>query len=264
MSGPHSARSPAFFLATPLGSAPARLEEEDERHALRVLRLAAGARLTGIDGRGGRWPLTVRAAGRTLELEPAGPVESVPAPGQEGSSCPWFELAVAWPRKNRVEEMLGRLTQLGAAGILPLRARQRGPEEVPEEAPVRLQRVLREACKQCERAWLPRLEGARTPQELARDRKNAILALLDPAGGLPLDTWLRSLRPGPASLGTAERPIVLVVGPEGGFTEEEHEALREAGAAAVWLGAHVMRVETAAEAAMAVAAGVHASRPPRS
>jgi 16S rRNA (uracil1498-N3)-methyltransferase len=54
---------------------------------------------------------------------------------------------------------------------------------------------------------------------------------------------------------------VLVIGPEGGLTEGERDALRDSGASATWLGPHVLRVETAAEAAMAIAA-VHLGRAP--
>ena len=220
-----------------------------------------GDGLVGLDGRGGRHPLRVRALGkRSLELDPSGPVELVPGPGAEGSDLPWFEVAVAWPRRNRVEGMLGRLVQLGAAAIRPLAARQRGPEEVPEAGP-RLERVTREACKQSGRAWLPVIEPTLTPAELAR-RAPSALAVLDPGAGLALDTWLRSLLPAPIGLGTRAYPIVLVIGPEGGLAAEERDVLLEHGASLAWLGPHVLRVETAAEAAMAVAAVVH-GRPRR-
>jgi 16S rRNA (uracil1498-N3)-methyltransferase len=252
---------PAFFLASTMGVEPVRLDPEDERHALRVLRLGEGDGLVGLDGRGGRWPLRVRSAGKVLEIEPAGEVEHEPPPGAEGAACPWFELAIAWPRRNRVEDMLGRLVQLGAAGIVPLLASHRGPEAVPEEPPDRWWRVAHEACKQSRRSWLPEIGSTTTPVQHAEARADSPVALLDPRAGLSFDVWLRSLQPSPLGIGTAERPIVLVVGPEGGFDAEERGAWLERGATAVCLGPHVLRVETAAEAAMAVAAAVH-SRPP--
>jgi 16S rRNA (uracil1498-N3)-methyltransferase len=251
------ASPPAFFLAADGHSGEPRLRPEDERHAALVLRLVAGDPLVGLDGRGGRHPLRVRTVRkRSLALEPAGPAELVPAPGEAGSDLPWFEVAVAWPRRNRAEGMLDRLVQLGAAAIRPLRARQRGPEEVPESG-ARLERVAREACKQSGRAWLPELEPVLTPAELARFRAEAALAVLDPDAGLALDTWLRSLRPAPIGLGTRARPIVLVIGPEGGLADDERDVFLARGASFAWLGPHVLRVETAAEAAMAVAAVVH-------
>lgn len=250
--------APAFFLAPDSTPDHPRLLPEDARHAQRVLRLGQGERLLGLDGRGVRQPLRVRAVRKNaLELEAGGAATHEPAPGEEGSALPWFELAVAWPRRNRVEDMLSRLVQLGAAGIRPLAARQRGPGAAPADAPARLLRVAREACKQSGRAWLPELGPALSPPELARAHAGATLAVLDPDAGLPFDTWLRSLRPSPLGIGTRARPIVLVIGPEGGLAEDERAALLEGGASAAWLGPHILRVETAAEAAMAIAAVNH-------
>jgi len=249
---------PAFFLSEDTKAGEPRLQREDEQHAARVLRLRPGDSLVGLDGRGGRHPLRVRAVRKgLLELEVAGPVEVVPGPGEADAALPWFEVAVAWPRRNRVESMVGRLVQLGAAAIRPLAAHHRGPEEVPADAAPRLARVVREACKQSGRSWLPVLEPPLTPVELARHRAEPVMAVLDPLAGLSLDTWLRSLLPAPIGLGTRARPIVLVIGPEGGLSEEERDALLACDASLTWLGPHVLRVETAAEAAMAIAAVVH-------
>jgi len=252
---------PAFFLADDAGGEP-RLCPEDEQHALRVLRLAAGAPVVGLDGRGGRFPMRVRAvAKRALALEFVGEAEQVPEPGAPGAPLPWFELDIAWPRRTRVEDMLNRLVQLGAAAIRPLIAQQRGPEDVPEEAPARLLRVAREACKQAGRTWLPVLEPPQTTDELLRGLTNPAVCALDPRAGLPYDLWLRSLLPAPLALGTRGQPIRIAIGPEGGWSGEERRAWLEAGVSFTWLGPHVLRVETAAEAAMAVAAAVH-GRPP--
>jgi 16S rRNA (uracil1498-N3)-methyltransferase len=257
-SGSRSARPPAFFLAPEATPEAPRLAEEDERHALRVLRLAPGAQLVGLDGRGVRFPLRVRArTERGLELEAAGDATREPEPGEAGAPLPWIELAVAWPRKNRVEDMLDRLVQLGAAAIRPLEAEHRGPEEVPSEAPPRHLRIAREACKQSQRAWLPELLSATTPLALAAERRGAALAWLDPDAGLSLDAWLRSLAPAPLGVGTRARPITLAIGPEGGWSTAERAAFEEHGANATWLGPNVLRVETAAEAAMAIAAVLH-------
>ena len=269
--GPPPVRSGAAEAAPRGGGARAALLPEEALHARRVLRLAPGDRALGLDGEGHAWPLVVAAAGARgeLVLEVAGEPRTTAAYGEPGAVLPWIELAVAWPRRARAEEMIGRLVQLGAAAITPLQARFTSAEPCPVEAPERWHKLAREACKQSRRAWLPRFHPASTPAGLAgrlagpdpagSEAGHAALAVLEPAGGMALDTWVRSLVPGRGGIGSRARPIVLAVGPEGGFHPLELDALLRAGATPVRLGPHVLRVETAAEAALAVAACILAA-----
>ena len=247
------AAPPRFFLEAAPTEGPPRLAEGEAIHAIKVLRMRPGDACVGLDGRGHAWPMRVIAASRRdLGLEVTGPVESEPEPGCGGAALPWIELAVAWPRRARAEEMLRRLTQLGAARLTPLIARQKGPQNPPDPADPRWDRCIRDACKQSRRTWLPELGIGLSPLELALARPGATMALLDPETGMSLDTWARSLVPRENELGTRLRPIVLVVGPEGGFDAEERDALHKRGATNTRVAPHVLRVETAAEAAMAV------------
>jgi 16S rRNA (uracil1498-N3)-methyltransferase len=250
---------PAFFLeCTPHEGEPRLLPAEVD-HALKVLRMGAGDTCLGLDGRGHRWPLRVKGVtGGTLALEVEGLPEIEPEPGQEGALLPWIEIAVAWPRKPRAEVMIGALVQLGVAAITPLEARHRGPEPVPARPPERWQKLARTACKQSGRTWLPVFSPALSPQALIEERAEAgsSVAFLDPRSGMSLDTWLRSVSAHPLGNGTRERPIVLIIGPEGGLSGEERTALYDAGTTATRLGPHVLRIETAALSAMAVAATV--------
>ena len=100
----------------------------------------------------------------------------------------------------------------------------------------RQRRVAVEALKQCRRARLPELGPAVDIPGLAVSPSRLII--LDRAGGSP--------QPG------EPRPTILVVGPEGGFTEAELGALVRGGAARVRLARTVLRIETAALAATAV------------
>ena len=250
-----TSRERSFFLRRLPDQGGPELHAEDEAHARRVLRLRRGDEIIGLDGRGTRWPLRLTpevgtGLGQRLGVELAGPARFEPAPGEPGAALPWIEVAVALPREKRAEAMLGRLVQLGLAALTPLAAeRSQGPRASLSEARRgRLERAAREACKQCGRAWLPEIGGALRPGELARARSGCPLALLAPGAAGGLQAWAGELDP---AQGTRERPIVLVVGPEGGLTPAEEAELEAAGARPVRVGPHVLRIETAAEAGLA-------------
>ncbi len=238
---PGSAPVRRFFLSrTPAEGRP-ELADGEAEHALRVLRLSPGDRLIGLDGKGGAWPLAVRSAGKgTLELDPDGPARLDPPPGSPGAALPRVEIALPWPKGNRFEEMLDRLTQLGATSIAELACERGGLRAALDGTRrTRAERVLREACKQSGRTWLPELRSA--PGPIAGTR-----LLLDPTAETSLaDRLLAKDRP-------PERAWTVLVGPEGGFTDAERAAFVAAGAIPVSLGPHVLRLETAAEAAMAI------------
>ena len=237
-----------FFLARTPDEGPASLAPEDADHARRVLRLGPGDELVGLDGRGGLWPLRITAMDRDgCELEPCGDPTRDPEPGSPGAALPWIEVASAIPKGGRCEDMLDRLVQLGAAGWTPLRTARspKGSEDLTPHRLARLERRAREACKQSRRSWMPRLHPVVAPGDLVAARPGAALTVLEPGAA-------RLLVDAGAPRGTRAAPTVLVIGPEGGWTEEEHAALLDGGATAAALGPHVLRVETAAEAALAV------------
>jgi 16S rRNA (uracil1498-N3)-methyltransferase len=242
-----------FFLAPARDDRSPELAPGDLEHALRVLRMQKGDRLVGLDGRGGSWPLEIASVGRgELSLVAAGEPRRDPRPGEKGAELPWIEVAVPWPKGGRVEEMLDRLTQLGAAAIAPLACARAGPHsgELPPSRRERFQRVLREACKQSGRTWMPVLRDE-DPTRAAGPSLDGVL--LDPEAELTLPEWARGR--------TSDRPILVLVGPEGGFTDEERAGFLARGALAARLGPHVLRVETAAEAATAVLAAALLSAP---
>lgn len=240
----HASDRRVFLAQSPERGAP-RLAEEDLHHALHVLRVVPGDELLGLDGRGGAWPLVVAARGRReLLLEPAGEPRREPPPGEPGSPLPRVEVALSLPRGGRAEDMLDRLTQLGLASLCPLVC-ERSPAHAREAGPqrlARLERVAREACKQAVRLWPPEVSP---PVSLAAwlERAGGARVALDPRGSGTLAEWAREARSG------GERDLRLVVGPEGGFSEDEQHALGAAGVPVRRLAPHVLRVETAAELA---------------
>jgi len=249
---PPRAGERTFFLAgEPLGG-EARLRTSEARHAVRVVRLRPGDRIWGLDGAGRSWPLSVDAVERGVpKLGVAGDPILEPAPGEQGAPLPWIEAAVSLPRAGRAEDMFDRLVQLGLGALRPLvcARTQGGASRLSAARRQRLRRTAEEACKQSRRAWLPPIHPACAPAELAGESHPAALALLDRGAPTKLIDWARDL--GGAARATRERPLVFVVGPEGGLTPEERSVLEGAGATALSIGPHVLRIETAAEAALA-------------
>lgn len=210
------------------------LPDGARRHLTRVLRLRPGEPVEVVDGAGGL-ALGVLAeddAVRVESREPVAPADAAPV---------W--LAVAMPRLPRLEWLIEKCCELGVARVQPLRTRH-GERDVGEKRVQRLQRIADEALVQCRR--LHRME-VRAPADLqdalAGAPDAAIWLASPPEGGSP--------RPPPARDG---RPLLLLVGPEGGFSPEEIDQARKAGATPVSLGANVLRVETAAVAMAVLAA----------
>ena len=254
MSDPHAPNvsdgdpSRRFVLAETPRDGSARLAPEDERHAARVLRMAAGDRLIGLDGAGTAWPLEVVAVGRrSLELVTDGDPVREPAPGEPGSPLPRVEIALSLPKGSRAEDCFSRLAQLGVASLTPLVTHRTPPHarEAGEARRTRLEKAGRESAKQCGRLWFPEVGPAMALEAWLEARGQTPRAWLDPRGSRTALQW-----DAPRSAHT----LAVAIGPEGGFDPAEEEALDAAGCERLRLGGHVLRIETAAEAIMAVVA----------
>lgn len=241
-----------FFLAPGKSFDAPELAPEDEEHLRRVLRARVGDRVTAIDGRGGRAELVVRALERRgLELALDGVPTFEPEPGAAGATLEWIEIAAPLPRGARAEELVDRLVQLGVARLVPL-ATERTQGDRDPLSPARrerLGRIGRAAAKQSRRAWALELADELEFGAWLGGGERVACFLADPGAPRTLLDAIAELPRDPR--GTRGRPLALVFGPEGGFTERERELARAAGAVEVALGPHVMRIETAAEAAAA-------------
>lgn len=259
-----SERLRRFFLATAPGPGRrAALAPEDEDHARRVLRFRAGDRCVGIDGRGHAWELELGHAGRDgLELRALQELAGDPRPGEAGAGLPWIEVAASLPKGGRADELVGRLAQLGVARLLPLLC-ERSAEAAREfggNRRARLERIALEALKQSGRLWALEIAEPLPLGELCAERARELL-LLSPRASERLFDWTAERARKPTTW-TAGRPLCLVAGPEGGFSAEERALLVERGAREVRLGPHVLRIETACEAAAAIlAAGLARAEP---
>ncbi len=195
-----------------------RPDEQARHHLERVLRLRPGDPLTVGDGMG-RWRPCVLA---DTGIEPVGEVVEVVRP------APAVTVAFALVKGSRPEWIVQKLTEVGVDVVVPFVADRSVVRWDPSRAVRqldRLRRVAAAAVQQCRRAWAPTIEDLATFEDLAT-RPAAVRT--DPAGSPPV-------------FDTATGPVVLV-GPEGGWSEAERAVLGPA----VTLGPHVLRAETAA------------------
>jgi 16S rRNA (uracil1498-N3)-methyltransferase len=229
-----------FVPAQQLAGSTVTLAGEPHHHLAVVLRARPGDPVTLFDGAGGEVDARVLRIDRAeTELELGARRSAAISPGA-------ITLLCAIPRGPRMDWLIQKTVELGVSAIVPLLAAR----SVARPEPGRRERwasIAREAARQCGRADLPEIAG---PTPLPE-------ALADP--GLParrLALFERDQAPGLAAAlaGATPAPTALLIGPEGGFEPSERDAARAAGFSAVSLGARILRVETAAIVAVALAA----------
>jgi 16S rRNA (uracil1498-N3)-methyltransferase len=221
------------FFAPDLGGETVVLAPEEAHHLVEVLRLAEGAEVVLFDGKGG--------AARAVVLEVA-PSVTLRLLGREPAreSTLALALALAPPKGDRMTFIVQKLTELGVRRIVPL-VTERG--EVDEgdcrRRLPRWRRVALESCKQCGRSRIPELEPPLRLEEVLRGHSGP--SFMAQPGGSPL----RSAIP-------RGSPILVLVGPEGGWSEGELDLAAAHGAASLGLGPRTLRTETAAIVAAAL------------
>jgi 16S rRNA (uracil1498-N3)-methyltransferase len=214
------------------------VEGDEAHHAVAVRRLRVGERVVLTDGAGTSLTGTVVATSKRRLTVTADDVVTSPEPD------PAFTVVQALPKGDRGELAVEVLTEVGVATVVPWAAARsvavwRGERAVKSLA--RWRSTAREAAKQARRAWFPEVTDLASTDEVL-----ALVAAADVAV---------VLHEGAAtSLASVELPargrVVMVVGPEGGLTEDEVASLTAAGGHAVRLGAEVLRTSTAGVAAV--------------
>ena len=155
-------------------------------------------------------------------------------------SLPPIHLLVAAVRAERLAWIAEKATELGAARLTLVESERTQSHRASAVSLPRLERVVREAAKQSERARWPTLHGPR-PFLVAIGEETAARRLL-------LDSRGESF---PGELGTGS--VALLVGPEGGWSGSEQSAARASGWTMASLAAGKLRSETAAVAALILA-----------
>ncbi|MDD9818993.1 MAG: RsmE family RNA methyltransferase [Gammaproteobacteria bacterium] len=160
---------------------------------------------------------------------------------RSAGGCPEIHIGQGIFERARMDWAIGQLTELGVCSVAPLLC-TRGIRRATQHTSVRWQWSAAEVAQRCGRACPPTVfPPVALRQWLRRLPAAAVRLLFAPSGG----TGLAALSPWP------RRPIYALIGPRPGLTEEEERAAVAAGFRAVTLGPRLLRVETAAVAAVA-------------
>jgi len=216
-----------FFSATDLAAGDVVTLGNDERHHARVVRVREGEEVEVFNGRG---------AGFFGVYEGDAVRLTKPAPDREAPNA--IHLAMSIIQLEKFELVLQKATELGVRSVIPMITervelrpeRYRGKQE-------RWRKIVFEAVKQCGRTRIPEIEEPKTFDEVIQREGVRIIFEAD-----------AEQRP----TANGQQPTTLLIGPEGGFSEEELDAAKRAGCAFQQLGPRRLRAETAAIVATAL------------
>jgi 16S rRNA (uracil1498-N3)-methyltransferase len=218
------------------------LDGERAHYAGRVLRLRAGDELIVFDGSGGEYGARIdQVTKREMHISTGSHV------AREAESALQLHLVQALAKGEKMDFVVQKATELGAVRISPVHTDHSVVKLAGERAAKRRdhwQKVAQSACEQCGRNRVPIVDA---PQSL--------LNWMGDNAASELPRFM--LQPGASDSLAALRPngpgVILLVGPEGGFSEAEYARAAAAGLQAVRLGPRILRTETAAIAALSAA-----------
>ena len=211
------------------------LSEEESRHARNVLRLAEGDEVTLFDGSGKEYSAIVTAVAKGgISVH----VVRESASGREPKT--WVFLLVGALKGDKTELVVQKATELGVSRIGVFSSRYCSAY-MNENKLERLNRVAREAAKQCLRASVPRVEYYETLEEALRAGAECVTRLFA----------CEFISETEKAIDTGAT-VCAVVGSEGGFAEEEYALAQRLGYCGVSLGKRILRAETAAIALVSV------------
>lgn len=218
------------------------LEPEPSHHLTRVLRMEIGDALVLFDGRGGEYPAEITALKKKQVEVKTGELHEA-----DCESPLQIHLGIAISRGERMDWIVQKSTELGVCAITPLFTEYTGVKLAGERADKKLrhwQQVAVSACEQCGRNRLPVV--------------HPLLSLEDWLACTEADQkYVMHHRAKANDQADAHKPtsIALLVGPEGGMSDEEIASAEQVGFSSLRLGPRVLRTETAPLVAITIVQG---------
>lgn len=211
-------------------------DKELVQQMLKVLRFRVGDECVLLDGQGGRAKGVITELHKKAAVIAVSDFERLPQPERV------IRLYCALSKKPSTFELIvQKATELGVTEIIPVVTKRCQVDHLRKAE--RLELIIKEACEQCERVWAPELTEAVKLEEL----------LVNMPAGTFLAGDARIEGPLLKDVNMAQE-VNLLIGPEGGLTDEELDAVKAAGGQLFLLGDSVLRMETAAIAALALVA----------
>ncbi|KAF3998465.1 16S rRNA (uracil(1498)-N(3))-methyltransferase [Glaciimonas immobilis] len=231
---------PRFYIPNPLEIGITVTLPEAVAHHINVLRLPLDTPVTLFNGSGGEFIATIASLERkrvSVEVKTFSPREA---------ELPYaITLAQALPESSKLDWIIEKAVELGAAGIQPLSAQRcvvRLAADRVEKKQAHWQAVIISAAEQSGRNRLPHLAPLTSLSDWLGQKDLHKRIILSPRGEASLSDWARHQPP---------QSVALLIGPEGGFTDAEESAACAQGALMLSMGARILRTETAGLAALA-------------
>lgn len=218
------------------------IRADEAKHAYSVLRLREKAIVGAFDGKGKEY------LGKIKSLSPKKGIIQISEMRSVLKDNIQITLAAALPRLSKFDSIVDKATQLGVSSIIPMQSErtivQISSDKI-EDKRHRWQKIAVEAAKQCGCAYIPEVEPVIDLSALIKRISEYELALIPclHEGRLSLKKAAQDRRPA---------NVLILIGPEGDFTQEEVSYAKAEGAISVTLGKNVLRCETAVTMMLAV------------
>lgn len=225
-------RIPRIYVDQPITASDFALPDDAAAHVGRVLRMQAGDELQLFNGDGNNYAATIEQAGKKQVI-----VRVSASAANPTESALYLHLGQVISRGDRMDFAIQKAVELGVAAITPLFSERCGVKldgERLQKKQQQWQKIVISACEQSGRSVVPQVHPAQPLVSWLSEPTKDLKLTLHPWA----DDTIKTLTP--------SNHIRLMIGPEGGFSDQEMAAASQAGYRGIQLGPRVLRTETAA------------------